>query len=221
MTAASQRAFHVQPPPEWGIQPVPRERRVLSFLDQAVLWANLGISLLVLVAGALLVPALGLVSALLAAVLGAAIGNALLGLAAVPAAETGVPAMVLYRAPLGVRGSLLPTVCNVVQNLGWATFELFVIASAATEVSQRVLGFRGRLLWVLLAGAITTELTLAGPLTVIRHYLERFAVWAVLASTAYLTWYALTHFDIGRLRACSDLRPVVAARPAQRHDPRP
>jgi len=74
-------------------------------------------------------------------VVGAAIGNALLGLAAVPAAETGVPTMVLYRAPLGLRGSLLPTACNVVQNLGWATFELFVIASAAAAVSERVLNF--------------------------------------------------------------------------------
>jgi NCS1 family nucleobase:cation symporter-1 len=201
MAAASRRIFGIQPPPEWGIQPVPRERRVLGFLDQAVLWGNLGISLLVLVAGALLVPAMGLGPALLATVLGAAVGNALLGLAAVPAAQTGVPTMVSYRAPLGVRGSLLPTACNVVQNLGWATFELLVMASAAAMVSQRVLGFRGRLLWVLLFGAISTALTLAGPLTVVRRYLERFAVWAVLASTAYLTWYALTRFDLGRLAA--------------------
>jgi nucleobase:cation symporter-1, NCS1 family len=201
MAAVRQRTLGVQPPPVWGIQPVPPERRVLSGLDQAVLWGNLGISLLVLVAGALLVPAMGLLRALLATVLGAAIGNALLGLAAIPAAQTGVPTMVLYRAPLGVRGSLLPTVCNVVQNLGWATFELFVIASAATQVSQRVLGFGGRLGWVLLFGAIATALTLAGPLTVIRRYLERFAVWAVLASTVYLTWYALTRFDLAQLAA--------------------
>jgi NCS1 family nucleobase:cation symporter-1 len=199
VAAASQRAFHVHPPPEWGIQPVPRERRVLGVLDQAVLWGNLGISLLVLVAGALLVPALGLVSALLATVLGAVVGNGLLGLAAVPAAATGVPTMVLYRAPLGIRGSLLPTACNVVQNLGWATFELFIIGSAASQVSERVLGFRGRPLWVLLFGAFATVLTVAGPLTVVRRYLERFAVWAVLASTAYLTWYALAHFDLGAL----------------------
>ena len=168
MAAASQQPIGVQRPPEWGIQPVPRELRVLGFLDQAVLWGNLGISLLVLVAGALLVPALGLWSALAATVLGAAIGNALLGLAAVPASQTGVPTMVLYRAPLGLRGSLLPTACNVVQNLGWATFELFVIAAAATEVSERVFGFGGRLLWVLVFGAITTVMAVAGPLTVIR-----------------------------------------------------
>jgi nucleobase:cation symporter-1, NCS1 family len=201
MAAASQRPVHIQRPPEWGIEPVPPQLRVLGFLDQAVLWGNLGISLLVLVAGALLVPALGLWSALLATVIGAAIGNALLGLAAVPASQTGVPTMVLYRAPLGLRGSLLPTTFNVVQNLGWATFELFVIAAAATEVSERVLGFRGRLLWVVVFGAITTIMAAAGPLRVIRQWLERFAIWAVLASTIYLTWYALARFDLGRLAA--------------------
>src|SRR5215213_4803779 len=181
--AARQRSFSVHQPPEWGIEPVPPDQRRLGFLDQAVLWGNLGVSLLVLVAGALLVPALGLWPAL----------------AAVPAAATGVPAMVLYRAPLGVRGSLLPTACNVVQNLGWATFELFVIATAATAISERVAGVSGRPLWVLAFGALATAMAVAGPLTVLRRWLQRFAVWAVLASTAYLSWYALTRFDLGDL----------------------
>jgi nucleobase:cation symporter-1, NCS1 family len=197
--AASQRSVRIQRAPEWGIEPVPPEQRRLGFLDQAVLWGNLGVSLLVLVAGALLVPALGLWPALAATVVGAAIGNALLGLAAVPAAETGVPAMVLYRAPLGVRGSLIPTACNVVQNLGWATFELFVIATAATAISERVFGFGGRPLWVLVFGLVATAMAVAGPLTVLRRWLQRFAIWAVLASTAYLTWYALARFDLGAL----------------------
>ena len=83
---ARQRSLSVQQAPEWGIEPVPPELRRLGFLDQAVLWGNLGVSLLVLVAGALLVPALGLWPALAATVVGAVVGNALLGLAAVPAA---------------------------------------------------------------------------------------------------------------------------------------
>ena len=173
---ARQRSLSVQQTPEWGIEPVPPELRRLGFLDQAVLWGNLGVSLLVLVAGALLVPALGLWPALAATVVGAVVGNALLGLAAVPAAATGVPAMVLYRAPLGVRGSLLPTACNVVQNLGWATFELFVIASAATAISERVFGVGGRPLWVLAFGIVATAMAVAGPLTVLRRWLQRFAV---------------------------------------------
>ncbi|HZB59561.1 MAG TPA: putative hydroxymethylpyrimidine transporter CytX, partial [Actinomycetota bacterium] len=68
---ARQWSRRIQQAPEWGIEPVPPELRRLGFLDQAVLWGNLGVSLLVLVAGALLVPALGLWPALGATVVGA------------------------------------------------------------------------------------------------------------------------------------------------------
>ena len=96
-----------------------------------------------------------------------------------------------------MRGSLLPTACNVVQNLGWATFELFVIATAATAISERVFGVGGRPLWVLAFGVLATVMAVAGPLTVLRRWQR--AVWAVLASTVYLAWYALTRFDLAAL----------------------
>ncbi len=46
--------------PAWGIEPVPARLRVLGLLDTGLLWGNLGVSLLVLVAGTYLVPALSL-----------------------------------------------------------------------------------------------------------------------------------------------------------------
>ena len=57
--------------PNWGIRPVPESLRRFSGLDLAVLWGDLSIGLLVLVSGALLVPALGLPIAALAIVIGA------------------------------------------------------------------------------------------------------------------------------------------------------
>ena len=39
----------------WGIEPVPERLRVLGVLDGFLLWANLSVSLLVIVAGAFLV----------------------------------------------------------------------------------------------------------------------------------------------------------------------
>ena len=53
----------------WGIDPVPERLRVLGALDTGLLWGNLGVSLLVIVAGAALVPALSLPDALAAIVL--------------------------------------------------------------------------------------------------------------------------------------------------------
>ena len=44
----------------WGIDPVPPRLRVLTGLETGLLWGNLGVSLLVIVAGAVLVPALSL-----------------------------------------------------------------------------------------------------------------------------------------------------------------
>ena len=81
---------------------------MLGALDLTVLWGSLGVSLLVLVIGALLVPALSLRDALLAILVGGVIGNAMLGAAGMIGADARVPSMVLLRAPLGRRGSYLP-----------------------------------------------------------------------------------------------------------------
>jgi NCS1 family nucleobase:cation symporter-1 len=183
----------------WGITPVPDRLRTFSFLDTAALWTNLGISLLVLVAGALLVPALGLREALTAIGVGALIGCALLGLAALIGAERGLPGMVLLRAPLGRQGSYLPTTLNVVQNLGWATFELIVIATAANALADEVFGFREKWVWTLVFGALVAWMALAGPISLVRRFIRRYAIWVVLASTAYLTWWALDRADLGAL----------------------
>src|SRR5690349_15665108 len=92
--------------------------RLLGTWDQTVLWTNLGVSLLLMVSGTFVLvpdpalPALSLAAALAALVVGTIIGNVLLGLSAIPGAETGAPAMVLLRGLLGRRGSLVPTAVN-------------------------------------------------------------------------------------------------------------
>ncbi|MBD0330579.1 MAG: cytosine permease [Thermoleophilia bacterium] len=177
--------------PAWGVDPVPERLRVLGALDQGLLWGSLGVSLLVLVAGALLVPALSLPRALLAIAVGGVIGATMLGVAGAIGAQARVPAMVLLRAPLGHRGSYVPTALNVIQNLGWATFELLVIATAAAALSERLLGVGAQWAWTVAFGAAAAAMALLGPISVVRRLLRRFAVWIVLASLAYLTWWAL------------------------------
>jgi nucleobase:cation symporter-1, NCS1 family len=172
--------------PSWGIEPVPERLRTFGPLDNAMLWGSLGLSLLVLVAGTVLVPALSLRAALLAILVGGVFGNLLLGLAALLGAEAGVPAMVLLRAPLGRAGSWLPTGLNVLQNIGWTVFEVLVIAAAARALVHGPLW-----VWKLVAAVAATALALVGPIGFVREWVRRFALWVVLASLAYLTWWAL------------------------------
>ena len=185
--------------PSWGIEPVPERLRVLGLLDSTLLWSSLGFSLLVLVAGTLLVPGLSLRNELLAIVVGGIAGNLMLGLAGMIGADARVPAMVLLRAPLGQRGSYLATVLNVLQNLGWTVFEVIVIATAASALSDRVFGFHATWLWKLAAAAFATVLALMGPIGFVRQWVRRFALWVVLASLGYLTWWTLDGANLGAL----------------------
>jgi putative hydroxymethylpyrimidine transporter CytX len=176
----------------WGIEPVPERLRVLGTLDMGLLWGNLGVSLLVVVAGAVLVPALSLPDALVAILVGCLVGNLMLAIAGGIGAQTRVPAMVLMRAPLGERGSYLPTGINVLQCLGWTVFELLVIATAAAALSDELLGFEARWAWTLVFGGAALVLGLMGPIGVVRTVVRRVAVWIVPLAVAYLAWWALT-----------------------------
>ena len=187
--------------PAWGIEPVPERLRVLGLLDNTLLWGNLGVSLLVLVLAAFLVPSLSLPQALVAIAAGIAIGCSMLGVAGMIGADARVPAMVLMRAPLGHRGSYAPTALNVLQGLGWATFELIVIAAAAAALSDELFGFRATSLWTLVFGAVAAAMALAGPIGVVRRFIRKVALWAVPASLVYLSAWALTREDVGDLWA--------------------
>jgi nucleobase:cation symporter-1, NCS1 family len=183
----------------WGIDPVPPRLRVLSGLETGLLWGNLGVSLLVIVAGAVLVPALSLPAALVAILLGCLIGNAMLAVAGAIGADARVPGMALMRAPLGQRGSLLPTAVNVLQGVGWTIFELLVIATAAAALSDELFGFRAQWLWTIVFGAFALVLALLGPIGFVRRFIRRFAVWAVPLAILYLTWWALDGADLGAI----------------------
>jgi nucleobase:cation symporter-1, NCS1 family len=158
--------------------------RTFGLLDQVALWGNLGVSLFGPVTAAFVLAPTGTPMSLLAAfsalVVGVIMGSAILGLAAVPGARTGAPAMVLMRGLFGRRGSALPTGLNILQNLGWATFEIVVIAEAASRLTDDSL----RPLWVVLAGAAATTMAVK-PLGSVRA-LRKIVVWLVLAASVYL-----------------------------------
>ncbi|MDX6468041.1 MAG: nucleobase:cation symporter, family [Gaiellaceae bacterium] len=183
--------------PSWGIEPVPDRLRVLGLLDSFLLWTNLGISLLVLVAASYF--GLSLRQALLATLVGGLLGNTMLAVAALIGADARVPTMALQRAPLGQRGSYLATVLNVLQCLGWSVFEITIIAFAAGALSQRLLGVHLVWMWKLCFGALGLVLALLGPIGFVRKFLRKVAIWFVAASIVYLAVWIVRHAHLGTL----------------------
>ena len=168
---------------EPGLTLVATQPRTLTMLDQAALWGNLGIGLLGPVTAVYVVaPGMSLLAAFTAVVAGTLIGTAGLALANAAGARTGKPAMVMLRGLFGAKLSYFPTILNLVQLLGWAVFELVVIAAAA----RALLPWDSDWLSIVFAGALTTLMAIR-PLGVVR-VLRRYALIAVTLATAYLLW---------------------------------
>ena len=181
--------------PAWGIRPVPPEHRRLGGLDFAVLWGDLSVGLLVLLTGALLVPALGFPQALLAIAVGSILGCIPLALVGLAGAREGVPTMVLFRPVLGLRGSYLPSVLNIVQLVGWTGFEFW----AMSQVAHRMAPALAYDAWLAVVAVVCTALALGGPILVIRRWLERFGAWVIAGVALWITIRVLTTADLSHI----------------------
>jgi len=183
--------------PSWGIRPVPADRRRLSGLDLAVLWGDLSVGLLVMVTGALLVPSLGLRTALLAILVGSAIGCLPLALVGLAGEREGVPSMVLFRPVLGLRGSFLPSALNLLQLVGWTAVEFWAMGQVANVASKRLFGLDASRFWLASVAVICTLLAVGGPILVVRRWLERFGIYLLVGSALWITARVLASGDLG------------------------
>src|SRR4029079_8296572 len=87
----------------------------------------------------------------------------------------------------------------VLQCLGWATFELIVIATAAAALSEKAFGFEAAWVWKLAFGALATVMALMGPVGFVRQFVRKIGIWVVLASVLYLGWWILDPGDVSTL----------------------
>jgi putative hydroxymethylpyrimidine transporter CytX len=184
----------VKLPPEWGTEPVPPEKRSLGAFDYFVLWSSLAVGLLVLQAGGLLVPGLSTVGAIVVAVLGSTVGSLMLGLAGGLGSKYGIPTMVSLRSVLGLKGSYIPTVINVLQLIGWSSFEILIMASSASLITGPILGSYTTYFWILIFAFWCLLLSIGGPLVVIRQWLEKFAIWLTYGTAIFITFVVLSNF---------------------------
>lgn len=189
----------VQSLPEWGIEPLPQQYRVLGFLDYFILWGDLGAGMLVLLTGSFLVPGLSLSDALLAILTGSLLGCLLLSIIGILGSETAVPTMVLLRPVLGIRGSYLPSALNAFQLIGWTIFEFVVMGFAGDAIGKTLFGVSNPTLWIAIFAAIVILMGFSGPLGVVKKWLKNFAAWVVFATTIWLTWHLLTTYNLADL----------------------
>ena len=176
-----------------ALTPLPDDQRLFGWAQHTALWFSLGVGLLVMQVGAYLVPAAGTREALIAIVAGSLIGSGLLAWVAAIGCRSGLSSAGLIHATYGRLFAPLPVLINIVQLLGWTTFELVVMRDGTVSILAKTLGpaFGGisaQLLATLCWGLILTALLAGSMVHLVRRILSRVALPLVVLSLAWLSW---------------------------------
>ena len=167
--------------PQWGIDPVPTKHRILGGFDYFILWSSLGVGLLVFSAGSFLSET-PFYHALLAIIIGSIAGSVLLSMAGKIGSDHAVPSLIGIRPAFGLYGSYLAAVLNIIQLIGWTTFEILILSKAAEQLTNMHIAF----VWNIIFGVIIALLGIFGPLFLVKQWLSKFAIWIVYASSAII-----------------------------------
>ncbi|MFT4174240.1 MAG: cytosine permease [Rhodocyclaceae bacterium] len=173
-----------------ALTPLPAHERTFSLRDHAALWLSLGVGLLVIQVGAYLVPALGAPGALAAILGGSLVGAGLLAWTARIGCDSGLSSAGLMHATYGSRFARLPVLLNVIQLVGWTTFELVVMRDGTLAIARQTGNFTsGAWLYAatLLWGAVLVALLSGSMVRLVRKFIGRFGLPLVIASLLWLT----------------------------------
>jgi putative hydroxymethylpyrimidine transporter CytX len=188
--------------------PLPAADRLFGWRDHAALWLSLGVGLLVMQVGAYLVPALGTQAALAAILGGSVIGAGLLGWTAKIGCDSGLSSAGLMHATYGSSFARLPVVLNIVQLIGWTTFELVVMRDGALAIGRQAgvlapadpaaAAAQGAAsvplptaLITLAFGALLVALLAGSMVGLVRRFIGRFGLPLVVLSLLWLSWQFL------------------------------
>ena len=181
------------PPANSVLAPVAASERVFTGFSHASLWFSLGVGLLVIQIGAYLVPAMGTQDALLAILLGSLLGSGLVAWVAKLGCDTGLSSAGLMHQVYGSGFAKLPIVLNVIQLVGWTSFELVIMREGTLAMGEQHMGWSGNYLVMATVfwGSILTLLMASSMLGLVRNFVSKFGLPLVVMSLAWLTWQFL------------------------------
>ena len=183
----------IQAPSNSVLAPVADSERVFTGFSHTSLWFSLGVGLLVIQIGAYLVPAMGTQDALLAILLGSLLGSGLVAWVAKLGCNTGLSSAGLMHQVYGSGFAKLPIVLNVIQLVGWTSFELVIMREGTLAMGEKHFAWSGNYLVMatLFWGSILTLLMATSMLGLVRNFVSRFGLPLVVLSLAWLTWQFL------------------------------
>ena len=180
--------------PNTALTPLAQRDRLFGWREHAALWLSLGVGLLVMQIGAYLVPALGTQAAMAVIVVGSILGGGLLAWTAKIGCDSGLSSAGLMHATYGSSFARLPVLLNIVQLIGWTTFELVVMRDGTVAIARQSGSFVASfwpVLATLLWGGVLIALLSGSMVKLVRKFIGRYGLPLVIVSLLWLTWQFL------------------------------
>ena len=133
-------------------------------------------------------------------IVGSVAGSLLLALAGKIGSDHAVPSLISTRPSFGVHGAYLPAILNVMQLIGWTTFEIMIMSKAAEMLAGKLIPFY---VWTIIIGAFVALLGISGPLTVVKNWLGKFAIWISYASSIIIIIHLLAVGNLSKVLSSS------------------
>jgi NCS1 family nucleobase:cation symporter-1 len=178
-----------------ALTPLTADERPFGFREHLSLWLSLGVGLLVMQVGAYLVPAVGVADAAWMILLGSVIGAGLLAWTARLGCASGLASSGLMHATYGSAFARLPIALNVLQLIGWTSFEIVVMREGTVAIARQSGVDLSAAWWpvliTLLWGGVLALLLGGSMVTLVRRFVGRFGLPLVLLSLVWLSWQFL------------------------------
>lgn len=125
---------------KYAVDSIPRENRHMTYWDMFATWVGANANNGTWFVGGI-IAACGFWGGIKALIIASSISYIFLGLIGYMGYKTGVTTMALSRASFGIRGSIIPSLVNLTQFIGWTAVNTFIAATSMSYILHTLLGW--------------------------------------------------------------------------------
>ena len=189
-----------------GIAPVLPNERTMGYFTTFSMWLGANLVVTTIMTGMYFVPDLPFLKALFIIFLGTSLGLVPLILVATMGASTGLTTMTLTRGAFGTKGSILPSVVNIIILTGWSWVQALMAGMSMNYAISHLTGYSNVALFTILCESIVVAITLFGHKGI--EVFEKVVATAMLILSGAVFLKLFTEFDI---KALLTLEPVAVS----------
>lgn len=180
-----------------SILPTKNNERTMGLFSTFALWLAANVVITSVMTGMMFLPDISFKDAVIAILLGSAIGAIPLAMTGLIGTRTGLPTMVITRASFGQKGAVLPAIVNTIILVGWSWIQAYMAGLSLNYAVNYAFGYSNINLFVILTEILVVAITIYGHKGV--ESIEKYVSIAMLILSALVFYKLFTSYDAGAL----------------------